>query len=252
MRHTIKALAVLTFGLVIVTNVAKADEIAKTFEGATVKRLVVDQAAGPVTVRGTDLRPASVHATKIRFDAGCTLTVELSGSELKVVNKAPDVLPPPHCVVAIRVDLPWSAGPVGYDLSVGSGDVTLERARGILTYKVGAGNVSVAGGELSQVDGRSGSGNVVLDGSWETADLKIGAGNAEVSMTRTPARGHLNLKLGTGNATVRLPRDARIKSSFKAGMGSMTNEFVDQADAMFSISAAAGTGDLSIRKMGKI
>jgi hypothetical protein len=230
-------------------TVAKAEDFAKSFAGATVKRLIVQQEAGAVVISAGEGAAVAVKGKKTHFDPGCELTAELNGTDLKVVNKAPESAPRAKCVVALRIELPKSAATVAYVLAVGAGDVALTKARGTLSFKVGAGDVAIADSDLSKIDGKSGSGNVVLGGSWDEADLKLGAGNAEVSNSKAPAKGALRLKWGTGHATVRLPKDSKVHSSFKAGMGSMTNEFAETAEPAFDVSAKAGAGDLTIRKL---
>lgn len=230
-------------------NLAKADEFAKTFAGASIKSLVVEQASGSVSVVSTAGSTASVQGTKHRFDHSCAAAIDLVDGVLTIGNRAPKTLSPKQCQVDWVIQLPPSSAPRTYDFNVETGDLTLDRVRGILRFKVGAGKVSVAGATLSKFDGRSGSGDVSFGGAFDTADLKIGAGNADVSLTQAPTRGRLKLHVGTGNATVRLPKDTLVRSSFRAGMGSMTNEFSDRADAPFEVSAAAGTGDLAILKL---
>lgn len=243
MRGTWLAVA---FGLAFGAPAWAADSVKKTFDAAGIKKLALEQASGKVEILGTDAKTATVTATKGRFDDACELSMATKGSELVVRNKEPSLDFNRKCQVDFKIEVPKQ---VAMDLKVGAGDVTIDGVKGTLEYKLGNGDLRVKDADLAEVDGKSGSGDVEIAGHVGDAELKIGAGNAKITLDRAPAKGKLDVKVGTGNATIALPKDAKVKSTFKAGLGSLTNEFGDSADAQFTISGSAGTGDMTIRKL---
>ncbi len=229
--------------LALGSTLAEAEPIAKTFAAAGVVKVRVEQASGLVTITATDSDTLTVKARKIAFESGCALDVGVTAGELRAVVKESGRS---RCEVAFDLTVPRAAS---VTVDVGTGDVQLTGLAGDLDYRVGRGNVTATEAAFGNLKGRSGAGNVSLSGTADECELKIGAGNADLAFSEMPEHGKLDLKLGTGNAVVRLPRDARVKSSFKAGMGSMTNEIGDSAEAKYTISGTAGTGDLTIRKL---
>jgi hypothetical protein len=182
----------------------------------------------------------------VRFGEHCALDIDLKDGVLTTTAKQPGATEGrDDCEVDLTIEVPRD---VGLDLSVGAGDVAIDGVKGDLVYRLGSGDLRIGEAELQTVDGRSGSGDVDLVGSLVSGDLKLGAGDAAITFTTPPAPGHLDVRVGTGNATIKLPKDARIRSNFKAGLGSLTNELGDSPEAKFTISGTAGAGDMTIRR----
>jgi hypothetical protein len=222
--------------------------VTKIFSADAVRKLVVDSESGKLTIRG-GARQAVVHARKLHFGDACVLAIDLKDGALTATAKQPDEreIRGGHdaCEVELTIDVPRD---VALDLALGAGDVAIDGVKGDLTYRLGSGDLRVGDAELGTLDGRSGSGDVDLVGSVVTGDLKLGAGDADITFPAPPAPGRLDVRVGTGNATIKLPKDARIRSNFKAGLGSLTNELGDSPEAKFTISGTAGAGDMTIRR----
>ena len=230
-------------GPAIATHAEAAEIVKKAFPGVTIKKLDLQNAAGEVVIKG-GAAEAGVTATKRKFDKGCTLKIELEGDTLVVDNTNDDN--DNDCEVDLSIALPRN---VNLDLKIGAGDVNASGVAGELEFKLGSGDLVVSNAALTAVDGKSGSGDITLSGSIAQGELKIGAGNATVNYTEAPGKGSLDIKLGTGNAIVNLPKDSKVKTSFRSALGSLTNEVGDTVNAPYTISGSAGVGDLTIKKM---
>lgn len=233
--------------LVLVASPAFAtDLVKKSFDADQVKNLLVEQGAGNVKIVATDGKQATVEATKRAYDeSACKLEIELDGKELRVTNKDSWKNLQKKCEVDFEIQVPKA---LDARLKVGSGNVEVTGLKGDLSYEVGSGNIQVKKAELDDLDGKSGSGNVSIEGQLAAGDLKLGAGNADLKLVRAEKKSKLDVKLGTGKATIALPKDATVKSSFKAGLGSLTNEFGQSDNAVYTISGAAGAGDMEIKR----
>ncbi len=233
--------------LAVVASPAFAtDTVTKSFDADSVKSLLVEQGAGKVKIVAGDVKHATVEVTKHQFDEeACKLVIELDGKELRVTNKDSWKILQKKCEADLDITVPKN---VDAKIRVGSGDVEVTGLKGDLSYEVGSGNIVVKKAELNDLDGKSGSGNVWVEGALADGDLKIGAGNADVKLAKAEKKSKLDIKLGTGKATISLPKDATVKSSFKAGLGSLTNEFSQSDNAVYTISGAAGAGDMEIKR----
>jgi hypothetical protein len=240
---SIAVLAALA-SLTILPHAGAEDLLERSYAAGSMKSLVLASAAGDVTIRPTGSGQAVVRATKQVFGAGCHLDMTLKDGELRVESRA--LATGATCKVAFEITLPRSAG---VDVELGSGNLALEGVHGPLRYKVGAGDTRLSRLAPPSLEGRTGAGNLAVEScELTTAQLKIGAGTAAITLSRAPDKGRLDVHLGTGNALISLPRNARVKSSFRAGLGTLTNEFVSTANG-FEISGTAGTGDMTIRRL---
>lgn len=222
------------------------DTVKKSFDAADVKSLLVEQGVGKVSIIAGDAKQATVVVTKRQYDeSACKLTVELDGKRLVVSNKDSWKNLQKKCEADFEITVPKS---LDAQLKVGSGDIEVVGLKGDLSYEVGSGDIAVKKADLKDLDGKSGSGNVSVEGTVDDAELKLGAGNAALKLARSDKNSKVDVRFGTGKATVTLPKDATVKSSFKAGLGSLTNEFGQSDNAAFTISGAAGAGDMEIKR----
>jgi DUF4097 and DUF4098 domain-containing protein YvlB len=237
------SLAFALLGPAITTRAEASDVVKKTFAATAIKELDLETASGDVTIKG-GAAEAGVVATKRKFDQGCELKIELSGTTLVVENDKDGS--DRDCEVDLEITLPRA---VALDLEIGAGDVDVAGVEGAVEFKLGAGDLTITDSVLKDIDGKSGSGDVTVTATIGKGELKIGAGNATINYASAPTQGSLDVRLGTGNATVGLPKDARVKTTFKSAMGSLTNEIDDAPNASYTISGSAGVGDLTIKRL---
>ena len=138
----------------------------------------------------------------------------------------------------------------------GSGDVTVDNLKSMLTVSTGSGNVKVA-----QVDGdvraNTGSGDVILDGISGNVNGETGSGNVTVSMngngtarlgtgsgdiSAKNVRGGLRAHTGSGNVTA----DGDVTSDWQVETGSGDVRVSFPQNAKFELNAQTGSGDLNI------
>jgi hypothetical protein len=214
-----------------------------------VRSVVVESASGPVDITVAPGKSATVSFAYKRYDdRACETHTSLEGGVLRVAVQQRSGGFDAACETAISLALPKAL----HDVSVvlGAGDMRLEGVNADVRFKLGAGDVVLRDVAAGSVAGRSGQGDVRFVGTLTEADVKIGAGDAHFLLTRTPPKGHLNLRLGNGNSVVELPRETRLKTTFKSGAGSLTNEFAEASSpANFVLSAAAGAGDLLVKRL---
>jgi DUF4097 and DUF4098 domain-containing protein YvlB len=221
---------------------AAASEL-KEFEAKGLTRVSVENTSGQVSISATDGAKASVVATKIKFSDQCKMTLNRSDNRLMIkVEKTSGLLSKGECEVDFQVKVPKA---VDLDLITGSGNLTIQGIQGDLVFKLGSGDVS-ANGRFRNIDGKSGSGRIALKGLIGGGELKTGSGDIDLSFATASLKGEFDLKTGSGNATVQFPKGAKVKTSFEAGSGGLSNELGDHPDAPFKLSMKAGSGNLKI------
>jgi hypothetical protein len=122
--RTLVAFALSLLSLCAMT--ARAEDVVKTFDAATIKKLTLENALGNVTVKGKDDKAATVTARKKKFEDGCKLDLDLAGSELRVVNKEPEAFLNRKCEVDFDVVVPHQ---IALDLKLGAGNVEIGERR---------------------------------------------------------------------------------------------------------------------------
>ncbi|MDE2314312.1 MAG: hypothetical protein KGL04_09080 [Elusimicrobia bacterium] len=135
----------------------------------------------------------------------------------------------------------------GASIHVGSGNVILKNVAGALAVRNGNGLVS-GSVDSSQIGAKVGNGSVDLTGLTGSAEVKVGNGNVRLAWAKAPKRGSVAVKTGRGDAVLEFPQGSEIQTSLTAGMGRVANEVGDAAGAPFSVSAATGLGNITVKK----
>jgi DUF4097 and DUF4098 domain-containing protein YvlB len=142
--------------------------------------------------------------------------------------------------------------------SSGSGDVTIDNLKSMLTVSTGSGNVKV-----SQIDGdvraNTGSGDVILDAINGNVNGETGSGNISLGMsgpgtvrlgtgsgdvTARNVKGGLRVHTGSGNVTA--DGDATSEWSMETGSGDVRVQLPQAAH--FDLAAQTCSGDLRINR----
>jgi hypothetical protein len=226
------------------TGTAWAEVESKHFDTAGIRRLELTNSSGAVRITAAATDRADVTADKRRFSPSCKLTIERSGDTLVVEAKDSAWLGGDLCEVDFDVAVPASAS---VKIKVGSGALRIDGLRGDAEIATGSSNVELKG-EPQRLQCKTGSGNVKVSGLSGGAELKSGSGDIEVNYRRPPASGKLTIATGSGDSTVSFPSGSRVATSFRAGSGRLTNDLGDTAGAPFQLSAAAGSGNLHVKK----
>jgi DUF4097 and DUF4098 domain-containing protein YvlB len=138
----------------------------------------------------------------------------------------------------------------------GSGDVTVENIKSMLTVSTGSGNVKAA-----QVDGdvraNTGSGDITLEGVNGNVNGETGSGNIKLSMTGpgTVRLGtgsgdveannvHGGLRIHTGSGNIHANGDATSDWNMETGSGDVRIQLPQ--GAKFELAAQTGSGNLHI------
>jgi hypothetical protein len=230
--------------LVFCSALAAAAPETKDFESKGLSGVSVENTSGKVVVSSVDGAKATVVATKNKFSDKCKMTIDRTGNKLVVkVEKTSSRFSTEECDVDFKVNVPKA---VDLDLAVGSGDLTVKGIQGDLAFKVGSGDVS-ADGTFKKIDGKSGSGKVAVKGLTGGGELKTGSGEIDLTYAVSSLKGELYLETGGGDATIMFPKGTKVKTSYKAGSGEMSNELGDNPEAAFKVSMKAGSGDLKIK-----
>lgn len=217
------------------------------FDSHNVARVEVVNTSGKVELHGIGSGRTEVIADKVKFGDQCRMTIENRESTLFVkVERSQAVVFGSNdaCEVNFKLAVPKAAA---LNLVSGSGDLDIRQTTGNLDFTVGSGSVRVDG-NVQNLDGKAGSGDVSIKGLTSGGRLKTGSGRIHLTYAIAPSFGELNIKSGSGNAEIAIPKDAKIKTSFMAGGGHLTNELGDTPDSHFHISMMAGSGNLHIIK----
>jgi DUF4097 and DUF4098 domain-containing protein YvlB len=191
----------------------------------------------------------------------CRVITEVRGDSLVLEAERLDQRSSVACPAAFRVlmperlDLRLASGSGDVEVSSmsgalwvrsGSGDIELRLCSGELTAKLGSGALK---GEISsrEVEAQSGSGAIELSGLRGSAKVQTGSGDMTLSWAEIPVSADVDLKSGSSDIRLLFPADARLKSSFHARGGAVSNEF-GYYEGGAKVVAMTGSGGISLRK----
>jgi DUF4097 and DUF4098 domain-containing protein YvlB len=223
---------------------AHAETVTKEFMASEIRQLDLSNHSGKISISVTNSAKAVVSANKIEFEKDCALTIDQKNSTLVVAVKNSSSFSKSKCHVDLTLQVPQE---IAMALTSGSGPIQVNGTKGSISYKTGSGSVDIAG-DVSKLDGKSGSSTINIAGLSGEADLKSGSGEITIRYEKKIEKGSLSVTSGSGNVTVYVPADTKLKSSFKAGSGQLSNEVGDTPNAQFTITAKAGSGNLTIKK----
>ena len=112
----------------------------------------------------------------------------------------------------------------------GASTVEFENLSGPITAKSGAGTVR---------------GNIYS----EEVDMKSGAGTIDLKWNKAPERGNVSIKSGAGRAVLSFPKETKMKTLYKSGVGRFNSEFDNDPEAEFKVNCKTGAGSLNIKKV---
>lgn len=239
MKFVLKSAVSLT----LLSGLAQAETVTKNFDSPQVKKLVVSNGSGKVTISTSQSGKSVAAADKIKVDETCVIVMEQEGTTLKVSTEAKGLIKK-ECEVNFDIQVPQL---VDLDIKTGSGKATVKDTKGKLSYRTGSGGLDFTG-EATEVNGAAGSADVSIKGLVGNGELKSGSGDINVIYTQVPTGAKLDIKSGSGDATVSLPEASKPKVSQKSGSGKLTNAFTSVADAGITIDSKSGSGDLKIIK----
>lgn len=215
----------------------------KEFDLVDISKVKFNNGSGDVSITAVDSGKATVTATKRQFGEHCKLTIDKRGNTLFVEVEKTGVFKD-HCKVDFNITAPKTAT---LSLNSGNGDIKVKGTSGDLSFSVGSGSVDVDA-EVKKLEGKSGSGDLSIKGLTSGGTLKTGSGKINLVYNVAPTLGELDIKTGSGDAEIVLPKTAKVRTSFTAGSGELTNELGDTPDSKFKISMKTGSGDLHIKK----
>jgi hypothetical protein len=215
----------------------------QNFDPQSILKVEVENIAGEVRVNGSDSSIATVETDKLEFGTNCSVSSTLTATTLSVkVTRVGTAVT--GCRVNLNLTIPRKAA---LEINSGAGDLLISGISSDVKYKVGAGNVQVDG-EVLSLSGEAGSGSVTVKGLVGSASMSTGSGDVNLTYSKTPSQGELEVRSGTGNTNVFLPSSAQIFSSIATGNGTVQNDFTESKDAPFRLSVKSGSGDLKVKK----
>ena len=216
----------------------------KEFDSNGLNEVFIKNPSGNVTISEYEGTKAIVLTTKNKFSNKCNISLEKLKNKLNlIVEKNNGIFTSEDCNVDFVIKVPKT---VDLSLELGSSNIKINGIEGALNFKLGSGNLS-AEGFFEKMNGNSGSGNVKVIGLTGSGQIRTGSGNVFLTFTNSPTKGTLDIKTGSGNATVLFPEGSKVKTSFHAGFGQVSNELGDTPQASFVVTMKAGAGNLKIK-----
>ena len=234
---------VITIAMIVLGLFSLANAETKEFDLAGISKVEVNSRSGDVSITAVDAGKATVTATKKQFGENCKLTIEKKGRTLFVEVEKTGVFKD-DCEVDFEITAPKT---VVLDLDSGSGEIKVKGTSGDLSFNVGSGAVDIDA-EIKKLEGKSGSGGVSIKGLTTGGSLRSGSGAINLVYRVAPVLGELDIKTGSASAEIVLPKATKVRTSFTAGSGELTNEIGDSPDSKFKISMMAGSGNLHIKR----
>ena len=238
-----KAILTLTLSMIAMSATSLANTETKEFDLAGISKVEVNNESGNITITATENTKASITSTKKQFGEHCKLTIDKKGTTLFAEVEKTGVFKQ-SCEVDFNISVPKNTV---LDLDSGAGDIKVTGTSGDLSFNVGSGKVNVEA-EVKKLEGKTGSGNVSISGLTAGGSVKTGSGKIYLVYFVAPTLGELDIKTGSGGADITLPQSSKIRTSFTAGSGEMTNEIGDSPNSKFKITMMAGSGNLHIKK----
>ncbi len=194
------------------------------FEG--IRHLDLRVASGDVKVKGVDGAQAKLTVVKKRYDERCRLVVEQRNDTL-FVELAPKGLFQARCEADFEFQLPKAVA---------------------MKFRNGSGDTEVRG-MSGEFEAESGSGDIHAEGLRAPATVRTGSGDVRLKFETVPLEGAVEIRSGSGDAEVLFPQKSKIRTSFRAGSGTLKNTLGESHDARFSVNMKSGSGDLTVGRL---
>jgi len=150
-----------------------------------------------------------------------------------------------NCTIHIALTIPKD---ISVKYKAISGNLSAEGFKGSLNFDVVSGDIDIASGEISDLQGKSVSGEIRAVGLTSSAQVEVVSGDVMLRYAKSPQNGRLEIKSISSDAVVFLPPDATFSSDFSATSGEFKNDFSDIKDATFKIAFKSVSGNLEISK----
>jgi len=240
--------------------------ITKDFPAAGIKTVSAQVDIGNISIHGV---AGSTITARISNDepSACAVVMRAQGPVLRLSARGANrwFWQADRCRARITVGVPSGAAVMasagegdvsvsglaaGANVHVGSGNILLKGVSGALTAHDGRGLVAGSVGS-SQVDAEVGDGSVALTGLVGSAQVNAGDGNVRLAWAKAPRLGSAAVKTGHGDVVLKFPQGTKVHASLASGLGRVVNELRDAPGAPFSVSVAAGLGNVTVKKAGR-
>lgn len=216
------------------------------FKASDADLVRVETASGEISLEAAEGPFVKIELTGEYDAAKCEISAALSGSKLLVSAKGKKKLfgSSGNCKAGFRI-----TAPSGKRIVVVSGAGKVR----IAGFSAGADITSGAGAiEFKNISGpisvNSGAGSVKGDIYSEELRASTGAGAIDLSWSKLPPKGKVEIKTGAGTTTLTFPAGSKVHAAYKAGVGRMNNDLGEDPDAPFKIDVKSGAGSLNIKK----
>jgi len=131
------------------------------------------------------------------------------------------------------------------DISIGSGNLSIEGVTSSIGFDIGQGNASISGSKT--ISGNIGNGIASVQESTGNIELSIGSGNAEFSWDKEVTRqATITCSIGLGNMTITTPDNTGVTVEKFSG-STITYEKQRTKGSDISIQGSIGWGNLIIK-----
>src|SRR5512146_1914714 len=267
-KHLLLSALVAVFFLTTVAFASEDGRFERTLKVTGVPQVEVSTGSGNISVHQGDNASIRVighiHAGHGWFTGGNVM------DRVHRIEANPPIQQTGNLIHIGRIDDPELRRNISIDFEVwvphettlkansGSGDVTIDNLKSMLTVSTGSGNVKVAQND-GDVRANTGSGDVILDGISGNVNGETGSGNITLAMTgpgtvrlgtgsgdvtARNVKGGLRIHTGSGNVTA----DGDVTSDWNMETGSGDVRIQLPQTARFDLAAQTGSGDLRINR----
>lgn len=252
-------------------RVVTMPEPVQTFEVMEHPRILLNNAAGTITIRRGEQHFVTVAATKRASGIGVShekmhMQYSQQGDTLNVTTSIAwnvfqlgmrsfdlDITLPENSSMQVvngsgRVLLQDVSGDIR--LKTGSGRIEVNNVQGRLALKTGSGRVEMTG-VSGEVLVTTGSGRMTLEQAQLSgvSEFKTGSGSIRFAGSLDP-RGNYRFQTGSGAVRMLLPPDSSINLNGKTGSGRVVNDFNNPIPGMprAQLTVKTGSGGISVQK----
>ncbi len=232
----------------------------------SLEEVLVSNFSGDLIISSTSTTSAGTLLERIYdkedFFKNCKIIKNITSSKILIQVKRITKRYSVQCRVDFELSIPNKK--VSYEISSGSGNVTLIKAFGSAEVALGSGNTNFdqvlfeklkfdqGSGNLNflgtshDLNINSGSGNITFKGILgEKTVIKSGSGDLILNSNKQ-SKGSLDIFTGSGNVTLNFFKNFKAKISIMNPMSNVENALGSYPDAPFAISIATESGNIVI------
>lgn len=214
----------LALSMILLSTTSFAADLDKTIPAGTMRLFLLEHTNGNITITGTTDSDIHIQTHKVRGDDNCFSTVETTDVLLDMQTTRLDLTVDP-CVVDATITLPKT---MEIDVTMGSGNVTVQNMTGNINVSVNAGTVTARGSFLNAI-------------------FQVGVGKLDATWESVPKVSALTFDVGQGEVILNFPKGTAITTELDPGRAKVATHAYITEGVPFKVIGSMRSGNLAIQ-----